>query len=82
MCACPGIRPAEQGNAAAQNNLGAMYDTGRGVAQDHVQAQKWFILGAAAGNAQAAKNRDNVAAKMTPVQITEAQELARTWRVK
>ena len=32
----------EQGDAAAQNRLGVMYDNGQGVAQDSVEAVKWF----------------------------------------
>ena len=32
---------AEQGNASAQSNLGAMYNNGEGVPQDYVQAFKW-----------------------------------------
>jgi hypothetical protein len=33
---------AEQGNVAAQNNLGAMYQTGQGVPQDDAQALAWY----------------------------------------
>ena len=73
---------AERGNAHAQNNLGFMYDTGQGVPQDFVQAHMWFNLAAANGNANAAKNRDEVAAKTTPAQIAEAQKLAREWKPK
>jgi hypothetical protein len=37
----------------------------------------WYNFGAARGAGVAAKNRDRVAAKMTPAQIDEAQRLAR-----
>ena len=37
---------AEQGNVAAQNNLGVMYDSGQGVTQDYIQAHIWFNLAA------------------------------------
>lgn len=47
---------AEQGNASAQHNLGAMYDKGRGVPQDYAEAAKWFRLPAKQGNAQAQNN--------------------------
>ena len=70
---------AEQGDAGAQNNLAFMYGTGRGVAQDYVQAHMWFNLAAAQGVAKAAQNRDRVAKKMTPFQFEEAQRLAREW---
>jgi TPR repeat protein len=62
--------------------LGVMYANGQGVAQDYVQAHKWLNLGAASGNADALKNRDLVASKMTPAQIAEAQRLASAWRKK
>jgi len=73
---------AEQGHAGAQNNLGLMYDKGQGVPQDHVQAHIWFNLAATQGNKQAAKDRDIVAKRMTPVDISEAQRLARKWWAK
>ena len=71
---------ADQGDAYAQYNLGVMYANGRGVPQDYVQAHKWYNLGAVAGDKDAIKNRDNVAGKMTPAQIAEAQKLAREWK--
>ena len=33
---------ANQGNAAAQFNLGVMYHQGQGVRQDYTQARQWF----------------------------------------
>ena len=42
------LRPlAEQGNAYAQYKLGAMYDEGQGVPQDHAEATKWDRLNGA-----------------------------------
>ena len=80
-------KAADQGLASAQYNLGVMYDNGQGVAQDFVQAHKWFNLAASRfpasekeGRDRAVRNRDRVAAKMTPQQIAEAQRLAREWR--
>ena len=37
----------------AQYNLGMLYDTGRGVAQNDQEALKWFRLAAAQGDARA-----------------------------
>ncbi len=76
---------AAQGEAKAQYNLGGMYDTGRGVPQDDVEAYKWFEISAASTNLKslydfAVQARDIVAARMTPAQITEAQKLAREWK--
>jgi TPR repeat protein len=83
-------RAAEQGVAEAQHNLGHMYRVGFGVPQDYVQAHMWFNLAASRfpasekkkNRAWAVKNRDNVASMMTPVQIAEAQRLARGWKPK
>jgi TPR repeat protein len=47
---------AEQGNADAQNNLGAMYDDGHGVPQDYGQARLWYEKAAAQGYANAQSN--------------------------
>ena len=43
-------KKAEQGNADAQNRLGWMYDYGRGVPQDDVEAAKWYRKAAEQGN--------------------------------
>src|SRR5208337_3221263 len=72
---------ADQGNAVAQNNFGFMYDQGLGVPRDYAQAHMWYNLAAShaedpATRETAVKNRDDVAAKMTPAQIAEAQRLA------
>lgn len=47
---------AEQGNARAQNNLGGMYGSGQGVAQDYKEAVRWYRLAVEQGNAIAQKN--------------------------
>jgi hypothetical protein len=39
----------------------------------------WFNLAAARGNEVAARNRDELANKMAPRQVAEAQRLARAW---
>jgi hypothetical protein len=57
------------------------------VSQDFVQAHKWLNLAAArlgTGEKEkldaALRERDALAAKMTPAQIEEAQKLAREWK--
>jgi localization factor PodJL len=40
----------------------------------------WLNLAAAQGNADAARARDELAAKMTPAQIEKAQALAAAWK--
>jgi TPR repeat protein len=80
---------ADQGDAAAQGMLGVMYVHGEGVPQDYVQAHMWLNLAAsrypASGKVardDAVKVRDQIASKMTPEQIAEAQKLAREWKPK
>jgi len=48
----------------SQFNLGVLYARGMGVPQDLVQSWLWFSLAAQQGDADAAKKRDEVAAKM------------------
>jgi TPR repeat protein len=44
---------AERGDANAQALLGFMYEHGRGVPQDYVQAAHWYICAAEQGHATA-----------------------------
>jgi TPR repeat protein len=44
---------ADQGNARAQYNLGAMYTKGLGVPQDYAEALKWYRQAANQGDAAA-----------------------------
>lgn len=75
---------ADRGFAAAQLKLGESYALGRGVLQDYILAHMWLNLASAqdkrASPGEAAKSRDEVATKMTPDQIAEAQRLAREWK--
>ena len=78
-------KAADQGYAFAQNSLGDMYADGHGVPQDYVLARMWFNLAASRATTAwlrpaAVKSRDDVAAKMTPAQIAEAQRMAREWK--
>ena len=81
-------KAADQGFAYAQFDLGVAYeDGGLGVPQDYALAHMWFSLASSpATNADlrqmAVQNRDQVAAKMTPAQIAEAQRMAREWKPK
>jgi TPR repeat protein len=64
-------KAADQGEPRAQWFLGSMYEEGRGVPQDYVLAYMWFNLAAAKGAIGARTDRDTVAAKMTPAQLTD-----------
>ena len=72
------LRPtAEQGDAGAQYNLGQMYRNGEGVIQNNVIAHMLFNLAGAQGQEIGSKARDIVAERMTPSDISKAQEMAR-----
>ena len=71
------LKAAEQGYANSQNSLGAMYENGNGVLHDNVLAHMWYNIGSANGNELGSQNRDNLAKRMTPEQIVEAQAMAR-----
>ena len=75
-------KASEQGQAYAQYNLGVMYRDGRGVPQDYVQAYLWSYLAAAQGRMDAWMNRDDIAKKMTPDEVSKARAMAREWLEK
>jgi hypothetical protein len=70
-------KAAEQGNAVAQNNLGAMYARGDGVPKDLVQAHAWQNIAGAAGLKQAKEALEILEKLMTSEQTAEAMKLAR-----
>ena len=88
-------RPGNTWIHSPQYNIGAMYASGRGTAQDYVQALMWFMLAAASGDTKppdelggklvdtpkftALEQRDRLMALMTSAQIAEAEKLARDW---
>lgn len=75
-------KAAEQRHVHAEMTLGGILTDGvQGVIpKDYPQALMWFIFAAAQGDKEAVEFRDNLAMKMTPVQITTAQRLAREFK--
>ena len=73
---------AEQGHPKSQFNLGVIYSKGQGVPQNYVLAHKWLNLSAVEGDKKYEKRRTLVELRMSPVQLAEAQRLAREWRPK
>ena len=51
---------AEEGNVAAQYNLGTIYAHGKGVPQDYVEAIKWYRKAAAQGNIESQKAKRHI----------------------
>ena len=82
-------RAANQGFGPAQAVVGAMYARAQGVPQDYVQAYMWLNLAAVGEtygaemreiDAAVAETRDIVAARLSPAQRAQAEEMARNWR--
>ncbi|MCY4443056.1 MAG: SUMF1/EgtB/PvdO family nonheme iron enzyme [Deltaproteobacteria bacterium] len=71
---------ADAGDRRAMLALGRLYLKGLGAPQDYVLAHMWFNLAASRGEMAALKERDALAAKMTPQQVAAAQDQARAWR--
>jgi TPR repeat protein len=69
-------KAAEQGDAKSQASLGMLYDKGYGVTQNFKLAYVWYSLAAAQGTEDVIRNRDIAAKKLTPYQLSEAQDLA------
>ncbi len=70
---------ADGGDRRAMLELGRLYVQGLGVPQSYVQAHVWLNLAASRGEVEALKDRDALAAKMTPQQVAAAQERALSW---
>ena len=51
---------AEQGHAITQYNLALMYNNGEGIAEDNVEAAKWYQRAAEQGYASAQNNLGNM----------------------
>jgi uncharacterized protein len=57
--------------------LGMKFCSGTGVAQNLVEAHKWFNIAALKGSDSARRYRLDIAVEMTVDQIAEAQRMAR-----
>ena len=71
---------ADAGDRRAMLALGRLYLKGLGAPQDYVLAHMWFNLAASRGEMEALKERDALAAKMTPQQVATAQDRASAWQ--
>ena len=70
---------ARTGDGKAMLALGRAFAKGLGVPQNYVLAHMWLNLAAGRGSAEAARERDTLAANMIPQHIASAQERARAW---
>jgi hypothetical protein len=71
---------AEQGDANAQNELGIMYEKGKGVTKNYTEAWKWYSLAIQQKHPSAAANRSNLALHvMTRAQGAEVDRNMKVW---
>ncbi len=80
-------KAAELGVVDAQFALGNMYAGGSGIAQDNILAHMWYDIATAQTGDEwlrqiAGSNRDVLAARMTPADISKAQRLVAEWMAK
>lgn len=78
---------AEQGLLDAKLALGNIYAGGSGIAKDNILAYMWYeLVTLQSGDdwlrAIARSNRDAVATRMTPADISKAQRLVGEWKAK
>ena len=69
-------RAAKQGIPAAQYALGVLYALGSGVPRDDVYAYMWANISDANGIEEGGLLRDELSEKMTPAQVTKAQNMS------
>ena len=67
---------SRQGYSPSQYFLATLYEDGNGVKQNYIRAYMWFDL-ASSKNIIAKDERDRIARKMAPSQISDAQNMAR-----
>ena len=70
-------RAAEQGQVIAQNNLAVSYEVGEGLPKDSVRSYMWYEIASKNGYEEATKYRNEISQKMTSVDISEAQKMAK-----
>lgn len=69
-------KAAVLGLPLAQNNLGRLYETGRGVPRDPVIAHMWYLIAARNGDEVLRQNRDQSARHLSTEELTLAEALA------
>jgi localization factor PodJL len=75
-------KAAEFGIRDSQYNLAILHARGLGVPQDLVTSYAWFAAAAQGGDEDAAKKRDEVAARLSADKLTQAKAAAQAWKAK
>ena len=73
-------RSAKKGFANAQFRIGEMYASGLAVQQNYVKAYAWLTIALEQGITDAKATLDMVSANLSPEQLKEAEDLARSYR--
>lgn len=69
---------AEAGKTDAQLELGILYEYGFRKPDHLVPALSWYLRAAESGDADAARRRDALMARLKPAEVEEAKRLAQT----
>jgi localization factor PodJL len=72
-------KAAQHGIADSQYNLGVLCARGLGTDKNIAEAYKWFALAAAQGDREAAKKRDDVAARLDADELASARDTAKSF---
>jgi localization factor PodJL len=75
-------KAADHGLRDSQYNLGVLYARGLGVQQNLAESFRWFALAANQGDADAAKKRDDVAARLDHQTLVASRLAVQTWQMK
>ena len=69
-------KAAAYGVVDSQYNLAILYARGVGIERNIAESYKWFALAAKGGDKDAAKKRDEIAARLDPSQLESAKQAA------
>ena len=75
-------KAALQGMAEAQYNVALMYQLGRGVPTNRVEAYKWYIVSAAQGYTKSLAARENLAGDLPQKDVAEGERRATAFEPK
>jgi localization factor PodJL len=73
-------KAADYGVADSQYNLAILYARGIGMEQNLTEAYRWLALAARDGDPDAAKKRDDVAARLDPQSLKAASQAVEAWK--
>ncbi len=72
-------KAADRGVTDSQYNLAILYARGIGVEQNYAESYKWFALAAGKGDSDAAKKRNEVAARLDAQALAAAKLAVQKW---